>query len=152
MDSTTLSWEGQEHVHHERTRDWYWALGVVAISSAATSVLLGNVLFGVLIIIAGVTLGLIAHHPPKLVTFTFLEKGLMVDEELYPFDTMKAFWISTGEKPTLLIDTPRFFTPDLVIPVPEELVEDVRKTLRMHTEEKELHEPLPYKIMEALGF
>ena len=152
MNPTTLSWEGHEHLHIERTRDWYWALGIVSVSSALTSLLFGNVLFGVLILVAGITLGLMAHHPPRTVVFRFVEKGLMIENELYPFSDMKAFWITEDEHPTLLIDTPRFLTPDVVIPLPEDAVEEVRAELRAHVEERELEEPLPYKIMEMLGF
>ncbi|MFZ3043564.1 MAG: hypothetical protein WA058_00430, partial [Minisyncoccia bacterium] len=53
-----VEWEGREYDHGSKSADWYWALGIVAIASAIASVLFGNYLLAVLIVIAAATLAL----------------------------------------------------------------------------------------------
>lgn len=147
-----LEWNALEHAHQERTREWYYALGTLTVSSALIAIVFGNSFFAVLIMLAGFTLGLLAARPPRLISFSLNERGLMVDEEWYPMDTLRAFWITEDDEgATLLIDTPRIMTPDLVIPLAGVHPEQVRHILSAHVEEKELHEPLAIKILEIVG-
>src|SRR3989344_4411045 len=46
MDNPALRWSAYEHDHIERGSDWYWALGVVAISIAITAIILHDLLLG----------------------------------------------------------------------------------------------------------
>ena len=65
----TITWRAEEHRHVERGSDWYWALGVIAVSSAVTAVLFNNILFALLIVVAAATLGMIASRPPAIADF-----------------------------------------------------------------------------------
>ena len=155
MDSNAiLSWRAPEHQHTERGTDWYWALGIIALSSAITAIIFSNLLFALLIVIAAGTLGIVAHHKPEEVDFELSNRGLSIGaDEFYPYDHMFAFWVGGGEKPTLLIDTPRFMTPDLVIPIEDVDPDIVREILlEQGVPEVPLRESLYYKIMEFLGF
>ena len=149
--SDPLTWTAEEHQHLERGSDWYWALGIIAVSSAATAVLFNNILFALLIIIAAGMLGALASRPPALADFTLGERGLLVNDTLYPYEEMFAFWVSDNENPTLLIDTPRWMTPDLVIPLSDADPEAVREFLRPRVPEIELHESFVYNMMEFFG-
>jgi hypothetical protein len=155
MDETNeiLSWRAPEHQHIERGSDWYWALGIIAVSTALTSILFKNILFALVIVVGAGTLGMIAARKPHEVDFTLDEHGLVIGDEFYPYDHMYAFWISGDEYPTLLIDTPRFMTPDLVIPLQDVSPEEVRGMLLAHNvTEKPLRESFFYNVLEFLGF
>ena len=149
--SDSITWTAEEHRHLERGSDWYWALGIIAVSSAATAVLFNNILFALLIIIAAGMLGALASRPPTLANFTLGERGLSVNDTLYPYEEMFAFWVSDDENPTLLIDTPRWMTPDLVIPLAGVNPGAVRAFLRPRVPEIELHESFVYTVMEFFG-
>src|SRR3989344_4172426 len=60
-----LRWSAYEHEHVERGSDWYWALGIVAVSAALTSILFDDFLFAVLILLAAVVLVLLSRTPPE---------------------------------------------------------------------------------------
>ena len=48
MDDTVvegISWEAPEHRHTDKSSDWYWALGIIAIAAAAAALVFGNTLF-----------------------------------------------------------------------------------------------------------
>lgn len=149
-----IEWSGYEHQPLEKSSDWFWALGIVAVAAAAASIILGNVLFGILILVAAVAISILAKRDAKLVTFSLSKKGLTIDGVLYPTDHLTAFWIADTEKGSLLlIDTPRFMTPDLVIPLEDVDVVPIKEWFTARNiEEKELRESFSLKFLEFFGF
>lgn len=151
--SAPLRWSAYEHEHIERGSDWFWALGVIAVCAAITSILFSNVLFAVLILIAATTIGLIARHPPEEHEFEISDKGIRTGNVTHPFDKILSFWVETEEgTPTLLVDTTTFMSPNLVIPLGEMDPEAVRATLAERAEEVPMKEPLAHKVLEFFGF
>lgn len=149
-----VSWRCYEHVHVERGRDWYWALGIVAVSGALTSILLSNVLFGLIILLAGLILGILASQPPELTTISIYEKGFMVGDIRYRWEDVLSFWVDDEhEHSRLLIDTTKLLSPNLIIPLADDIDPDVlREVLRQFTDEQFLQEPFSHKLVELLGF
>ena len=151
--SPALRWSAYEHEHIERGSDWFWALGIVAVSIALTAVILHDVLFGLLVIIAAVTLGLMANSPPDLAHFEVSERGIRVNGVLHRWDHIISFWVEdeVGDRPLLLVDTTKMLSPNLIIPIEEIDPHLVRSFLREHAREKHMHEPVAHKILEFLG-
>ena len=151
--ATPLRWSAFEHEHIERGSDWFWALGIIAVSAALTSILFSNVLFAILILIAATTIGLIAQHPPELHEFEIGEKGIRIGKTLHSYDTTISFWVDEEtEEPLLLVDTTAFMSPNLVIPLGDMEPETIRAYLRERVEEVPMKEPLAHKILELFGF
>lgn len=158
MDTEKITWQEYEHQPLEREADWFWALGIIAVTSAVTAFILENVLFGILILLAGGTIGILARREPSLVTFTLDRDGLSVNGTLYPMKDLRAFWISESETADnneflLLIDTPRFMTPDLAIPITQVNPETVHMWfISNEIPEQELRESFALKFLEIFGF
>lgn len=151
--SAPLRWSAYEHEHIERGSDWFWALGIIAVSAALTSILLGNVLFAVLIVVAAATIGLIANHPPQLHEFELTDKGIRTGVTMHPYENIISFWVDEEvDEPVLLIDTIAFMAPNLVIPLGDTNAESVREYLRQYAQEVPMKEPLAHKVMEFFGF
>lgn len=152
-NSGFLRWSAYEHEHIERDSDWFWALGIIAICAALTSILFSNVLFALVILIAAGTIALIARHPPELHEFEITEKGIRTGPTLHNYANIISFWVETevGE-PTLLVDTTAFMAPNLVIPLGDMNPDEVRAFLSEYTEEVPMQEPLSHKILEIFGF
>ncbi len=119
--SAIMEWEGREYDHSPKSADWYWALGIVAVASAIASLLFGNILLGILIIIAAVAIALHATKEPPVHIFRLVDTGLMVGEDLHPYERMHSFTVLEdieGELPPLLsIKTESWHSPHLVIPL-----------------------------------
>ena len=62
----TIAWQTFEYQNRARSSDWFWVVGIIAISAAAAAILFKNFLFGILIIIATFTLMLQAARKPRL--------------------------------------------------------------------------------------
>lgn len=154
-ESIVIRWRAFEHHHRHHTSDWYWALGIVTSSTALIALLLSDALFSLVIVVAGVSVGLIASRPPEEMEFAIDERGVSAHREVFPYKDMRAFWIASDSfgEPHLFIDTPRVMTPDIIIPIPEDYQDEIRSMLiAADVTERELSEPIPHKLMEFFGF
>ena len=151
---TVLRWNAYEHEHVPRGKDWYWALGIVAVSAALTSILFHNVLFALLILIAAGILGMLANVPPDLVRFEISDRGIRIGDTMHRFEEIISFWVEEEgghAHPLLLIDTVKLMSPNLVIPLENIDPHVVRTYLREHAEEVPMKEPIAHKILEFFG-
>lgn len=119
--SIIFEWEGQEYDHNPKSADWYWALGIVAVASAIAAALFSNYLFALLIIVAAVSIALHgAKHPPTH-RFRVVEHGLVIGDELYPFEHMISFSVLEDIEgvlpPILSIKNESWLSPHLMIPL-----------------------------------
>jgi hypothetical protein len=149
-----LSWSAYEHDHIERGHDWFWALGITALCIAIISILLGDFLFAVLIIIAAFTISLLARTPPSLTQFTLTDRGVRVGDTLHRYEEIVCFWVDEehrGGRPLLLIDTTKFTSPNIIIPIESVDPRVVRTYLSGRIQELPMKEPLSHRIFEFLG-
>lgn len=151
--STVLRWSAYEHDHIERGSDWYWALGIVAVCIAIISILLHDTLFALVVLMAAFTLALLSRHPPELAHFELSEKGVRINEELHRYNEIISFWVEDEHdgKPLLLIDTVKFLSPNIVIPIEHIDPAVVRAFLKERIEEVRMKESFAHKIFEFLG-
>jgi hypothetical protein len=119
--SALLEWEGREYDHNPKSADWYWALGIITTAVTIALVLFGNYLVAVLVIIAAVTLVLHAAKQPPVHRFRLVEQGLLIGDELHPFNKMISFSVLEdieGEFPPLLsIKNESWLSPHLLVPL-----------------------------------
>ncbi|NBD74032.1 hypothetical protein GVX82_03250 [Patescibacteria group bacterium] len=150
-----IEWEGYEHEHREKTPDWFWGLALVTLAVFVLAIFFNNVLFAILVLIAGFLMALFALREPQLTRFALTYRGLTINRTLYPFTTLESFWIDDMDEnrdPLLLIKSKRPLTPLLVIPVHPEDVDDVHEFLLAHLPEVEDAEPIAHKLFDLVGF
>jgi hypothetical protein len=154
-DSRIVRWSGYEHEFVERETDWYWALAIVAICVAIVAILLHDVLFAILIILAAVVIGMLANVPPDVTEFEVSERGVRVGRDLHRYEEILAFWVEDEAEgqPILLIDTVKFMSPNIVIPIQDEVdPSELRAILREYATELPMQEPRAKRILEFFGF
>lgn len=152
-NSNALRWQAPEYVFQDKRSDWFWALGIIAISGAVTAVLLGNVLFAALIIIGAFTMALYAARKPRIVSFEINGRGVVASSTLYPFQTLEAFWVDEARhEPVLILQSTKTFMPYIVVPLGDIDLDVVRERLGTRLQETELIEPFSVKVMEFFGF
>jgi hypothetical protein len=150
-----LKWKALEYVHAEKTPDWYWALGLIAVAGSIAALLFNNVLFAVLILFGAFVLALLASRHPEEISFALTQRGIRVNDTLYPYQTLDSFNVdelSKDHTPKLIVEAKSFFTPTLVIPLIGIDADRVHDFLLDFLPEEEHVEPLSHKIMEWLGF
>ena len=149
-----IVWTAHEHTQNEKTTDWFWALGIVAISSAIVAILFKNVLFGVLILVAASTMALLASRESRERTFALTPRGIMVDEQLFPYKMLVSFWIQDRETdhPVLIIDAQRVMVPHIISTLENADAEQIQTYLEEYLPEIETIEPIGQRILEKFGF
>ena len=149
-----VTWEAPEHHYVEKGNDWYFALVIIVVALIIAALLFNNVLFALLIGLAGGALMVSAARRPEIIEFAVTARGIRIGEELYPYSTLEGYHIDEEDYkgPHLLVRSSHHFEPLLVLPLPADHVEDIEHIIKDRIPEEMLHESLFVKILELFGF
>ena len=150
----SVTWDAPEHNHVEKSADWFFALAVLAIAAVVAAVLVGNYLFAVLCGVAGIVLAVAAGKPPRIIPFAVTARGIRIGATLFPYTTLASYHIDEDHArgPQLLVLSQRHFMPLLVIPIPEEYIDEIESILQERLAEDYLEESFFQIMLEAVGF
>lgn len=149
-----FEWDAPEHEHKERGSDWFWSAGIIVAALALVSIIFGNIIFAILIVISAFSLTLFINRPPENIKVSITSLGIRKGNILYPIETIASFWIDV-EHPhkKIILRSNKPLMPLIVIPIADETdVEAVREYLLTKTAEEYQSLPLVEKILEYLGF
>lgn len=148
-----LEWHSPEHHFDKKTNDWYWMLGIICLGASFLAFYFGNLLFGIFIVIAGLTVGMLSYRETKVVPIKIVHKGVVFNQHLYPWESFRSFWIEDEHThgARILLHPMSSFMPLTVIPVNEEVdLNDVRDVLLEFLAEEFLAESLVHKWFDKL--
>jgi len=148
-----ISWKTIEYLHQEKSSDWYWIVGIITVSIAIISILLNNLIFAILILVASFTLTLFASKKPEEMLVELNQKNVVFGKTKFPYTELDAFWVEKEEGiPRIILKSKKLFMPYISIFIEETDPEDIRHLLSNHLKEEEMTEPLFEKILFYLGF
>ncbi len=149
-----LEWAAHEYEHKERSKDWYWAMGIITVSVAIVSIILGNIIFSILIIVGAFGLALFINRPPETIGVVVDEIGVIRGNVRYPYETLRSFWIDL-EHPhnKIILRSRKLFMPLIVVPISDETDPDKLHEVLSQFLQEEYH-ALPFieRFLEYLGF
>ena len=153
-DVRSVYWEAPEHTHIEKTPDWFWLLGIIAVTAAIVSIIFNNVLFAMVIVLGAVTMGLVGSKRPRIIPYEVSNRGIRIDNTLYPYATLESFYLDEEALVDLqlILKSKKLFVPLLIIPVPEEHADLIDSMLAERLPEEHLEEPFSNRLLEFLGF
>ncbi len=154
-DVRSVYWEAPEHNHIEKTSDWYWILGIVAIAGSVTSIIISNnVLFSIVILLGAMTMVITAHRQPHIIPFEVSTRGIRIRQTLYPYSTLESFFLDEDAPsgPQLLVKSKKLFAPLLILPIPEEYIHLIEDILTVRLREEHMEEPFAHRLLEYFGF
>ncbi len=151
-----LEWQGREYDHNPKSADWYWSVGIIAVACSIAAALFGNYLLSILVIIAAVALALHASKQPPLHHFQLVEQGVMIGEDLHPFEKMISFSVLEdvhGDLPPMLsVKTESWLSPHLIIPLEGVDADQVYAYFLHHVDEAEHKHTVVDLVAAWLGF
>jgi len=152
-DDQEILWTVQTHAHKERTTDWYWGLGVLAIAGAAASVFFGNALLAIIIGIGALSIGFLVARGPREHTVRLHRRGITVDGTLYRYASVQSFWVEhETEHPHLFLSMTGLVTPHFSFPLESESQgEQIRNFLRPLAKEEEQGPHVGEHLAEIFG-
>jgi hypothetical protein len=152
-ETFTLEWDAHEYEHKERSRDWFWAVGIVAAAGAITSIIFGNYIFAVLLLLCAFSLTLHINRPPETIHVVVSERGIERGRTLYPYQTLHSFWVDEiHPHKKIILKSKKLLVPLIVVPLGEADGERVRTALLRALPEEPLRLPLLESILEYFGF
>ncbi|MEY2665729.1 MAG: hypothetical protein RLZZ480_834 [Candidatus Parcubacteria bacterium] len=149
-----VSWEAPQHHHVEKGNDWFFALAIIVLAFIIVAVIMGNVMFAVVMGLAGGVLAMSAAKRPAIVPYSVSVRGIKVEDEFFPYTRLRSYHIDEEDHrgPQLLVRTERKSIPLLVLPLPINHVDDIDDILSERLPEEFIQEPLGFKILELFGF
>jgi len=148
-----VTWTTLEFEEKERHSDWVWYAGLIAGIVAAISFFYGNIFFGIFAIVAGITVIMYSFHAPQPIVTTITDKGVQINHELVPYESIKQFWLDeSGKQDKLLLLVKRAFLPMIILPVEGVTAETIRESLAPHLPQVEMRDSTSAKIFDRLGF
>lgn len=149
-----FSWKSPEYRYIEKTKDWYWTVGIISVALIVTTVIFGNVLFGVVIAIGSFTLTMFASRKPDIITVEVSDKGIAVDKTLYPYQTIESFFIDEDHRhgPRLVIKSKKVIVPLIAMPLADQNPDDLRSFLSIHLKEETFEQGIMQTLFDRLGF
>lgn len=153
-ESFKFEWTAHEYEHKERSPDWFWAMGIIVFSLAVVSVIFGNIIFALLIVLAAFSLSLFLNRPPEEIHVTVDEYGITKDKIHYPYGTLESFWID-DEHPhnKILLRSEKTFMPLIIIPLADDVnLDKLHEALLRHVDEEYHSLPIVERMLEYLGF
>ncbi|MEN9649104.1 MAG: hypothetical protein RL094_71 [Candidatus Parcubacteria bacterium] len=150
-------WEEHEYLHQEKTSDWYWSVGIIAVSATVLAIIFGNMLFALLLLLSAFSLALYASRKPDLVRFEVNLTGVIIGKTLYPYSSLHSFCVEDDShinlQSKLILKSKKMAVHLLVIPLASTIdPKELRDFLFDHLPEDEHSEPLAQKVLEYLGF
>ncbi len=157
MKKDPITWHNHEYEHREKSRDWFFAVGIITVSAFVIAILFNNYILSILILLGGACMILFGNKEPDHVRFEINGAGILIDNVLYPFGTLHSFWVENNdhlELPSrLFIRSNKTLVPLIHIPLIWDVdPEEVRTHLLEHIPEEEQHESVSHMVMEYLGF
>ena len=150
---TPIEWQAPEYTHKERSADWFWTIGLVALVGALLAIWFHNFVFAIFILISGACLIMFTLRPPEIVTFVVKTESLMIGKDEYLWKKIKGFTIKSGSPyGKLIVLTSKKFLPVYTIPFPPTLADQLRDALPKVTEALDLQESQSMAFAERIGF
>lgn len=149
-----FEWDAEGYLFDEKSSDWYWALGIIAVASAVASVLFGNVILALLIIVAAGALALSSMKRPQMHRFRITDMGVEIDGNVYEYDSIISFsvleYIDPNTPPALSLRTHKLLAPHLLIPIVGHDPVEIYDFFEDHVEEGKHDESVIDRLIEFL--
>lgn len=149
-----LSWRAKETSASRKSGDWYFLLWTAALAGSAIAVILDNILFAALIILAAFTLSVTVSKRPREIEFEITRRGVVAGTLFLPFSSLSSFCILELESggALLLLESSKALGRRHVFPISEEVdPNNVRDFLLEHLKEEDLEVPFSDRVADSLG-
>ncbi len=147
-----ITWQAPDHEHGHKNPDWFWAIGIIAASIAVVSVISGNTLFALFILLSAVTLFIHAIKKPRIIQFSIQKEGVSIGTTFFPYDILESFDATKHkDRPFVIFKSKKTFTPYIIVPLEEEKQTEIREYLLQYLPEQALEIPPSHRIVEFIG-
>ena len=150
VGNVVFAWGVNEYEKHERPKRWYVIAGLLGAALLLYSVISGNYLFALMVVLFGIILFLQDVQAPMEVDVAITSAGIIVGSKFYPFSEFRNYWIiyNPPEVKNLYFSTNSLVKHRLQIPLLENDPRPVREFLNQFIVEdlEQEQEPLSDRL------
>ncbi|MES2007186.1 MAG: hypothetical protein V4436_03730 [Patescibacteria group bacterium] len=148
-----LSWQVASHTMRERSNDWFWGLGALAIIGSVASIVFGNALLAIIIVLGAFSLGFLSLQQPREHNVVINQRGVSIDGTRYPYKSIRSFWVEHSEhNARLFVSMNGVLAPHFSIYLADTIEGDVvRRYLKRYVLEEEQGPQLGEQLAEIFG-
>lgn len=121
-----VSWTAHEYLHQEKGAGWFILFAIVIAGLIGLSIWMNAISFTAVLVVITFIVVVYLRRPPRELSYTLNDEGLLIDNHLYKYEDFKAFGVvqDGDEFSVMLIPTQRF-QPSVTVYFPEEAGEDI---------------------------
>lgn len=124
--SEPVTWTAHEYLHQEKGAMWFILFTVIMLVLIGLSIWQQAWSFTALIVVIAIVVFVYLRRPPRELTYSLSEEGLMVDQKLYKYESFKSFGIiRDGEEFSVMLIPTQRLQPGVTVYFPEEAGEDI---------------------------
>lgn len=125
-EDAPVTWTAKEYINQEKGTMWFTIFAVVTVGFLGLAIFLQQWSFAVLIVVIALVIIISSKRPPRELTYSLTNDGLMVDDKLHTFSSFKSFGIiRDGEEFSVMLIPTQRFQPGVTVYFPEEAGEDI---------------------------
>ena len=153
-----FAWKAKEFEDFEKSNDWYWAVGLISIISAAVAFWRDSFSFGALLLVSGFSLMVFGNVKHGTHSILLTDEYIMVDENKILWKDIVGFSIIDIPKEfpdkKMILEVSNSVRSKISFKIDRNVVnaETLREFLKIKTEEKELFESFSKVFSEKIKF
>ena len=147
-----LEWQGQEFEFVPKSTSWYWTVGIMSVGTAVAAFIVGNILFGIILLLAGFTTALLGSRQPATHTFRITDRGVHVGEQVFKYDNIAKFAVEEEHPKKFLFELKQGLVKVMTIPIHDTDHRVLRTEMKNHNiEEVEHLNTLVARVSDWMG-
>jgi hypothetical protein len=117
-----VTWVAHEYIHQEKGALWFMLFALIVLVLIGVSIfLMQSWSFAVLLAVIAVVVIVYSRRPPRELTYTLNDDGLIIDQKLHKFTDFKSFGvIRDGDDFSVMLIPTQRFQPGITVYFPEE--------------------------------
>lgn len=147
-----IEWSAYEYEKRERGPYWFFLPGGTALALVILGIIINNYFLVAFVTLAFTLLMVYMKREPRFINFALTKKGVVVENRIYEYSSVKSFWIFEKFNPReLSLETEGALNPFVRIPLADVDADKARRYLLNFVREEEHQDSAIDQIMRALG-
>ena len=137
-----IEWETDEYECREKSSNWYWLVGFIALALVITAIAMKNFLFAILVLLGAGLLLYHANRQPQKMKVIISRRGIQIRNNLFPYRTLRSFWLhdeESGRK--IIIQSEKLLMPHIHLPLADDLDHEALRAFLLDFLPEEPHRP-----------
>jgi len=147
-------WRAAEYEFYEKSRGWFWSVGIVCLLLIVIAFWQRNFFFAVFIAIAGAMVYTYNRRRPNVIDFKVTPEGVGIEKSFYEYDKFENFALRKrpGHLDEIVLKKKTMVNPFIRVPIDSTLAGNARAILAGKLPETEYQESLTDLFSDLLGF